>query len=125
MTTRRPRRPAARRARAVPVERPGALTRIRLLLPLLAAACSVPPWSRGQVDEAYRLCRAEVGFPPISVFQESGAGFGTFMCQCEVSYLSSRVPHEEFGSGLYLDKVNRVLFNGRTACMARYRGGER
>lgn len=101
------------------------MKRIWLSLPLLVAGCAGPPWTPGQVEEAYRLCRAEVGFPPISVFEGAAAGYGAFMCRCEVAYLSDRVPHGEFAGGLHLDKVNRVLASGRTSCMVRHRDGER
>jgi hypothetical protein len=95
------------------------------LLLLLAAGCNLSPWTKGEVDEAYRLCRAEIGFPPISVFSDGSATFSTFMCRCEVEYLAERVAHQEFTSGLHLDKVNRVLASGRTDCMVRHRDGER
>ena len=98
-----------------------------LLLALLGGlpACGSPPWTAGEKEEAFRLCRAEVGFPPISVFNESGPGFGTFMCQCEVDYLADRVPHVRFNKALHVAEVNRVLSNGRTACLFDYRNGGR
>lgn len=98
-----------------------------LLLALLGGlpACGGPPWTAGEKEEAFRLCRAEVGFPPISVFNESGPGFGTFMCQCEVDYLADRVPHARFTSALYLSDVNKVLSAGRTECLYEYRNGGR
>lgn len=95
-----------------------------LLLPLLAA-CSGPPWTAGQIEEAYRLCRAEIGFPPISVFENSSAGFGTFMCKCEVEFLADRVSHAKFTDGKHVPEVNRALLLGRTSCMIRHRDGER
>jgi hypothetical protein len=106
------------------------VTRSWLLSALLAATaaaggCSFEPWSQGQRDEAYRLCRAEVGFPPISVFAESGPGFGPFMCRCEVDYLADRVSHTRFRDILHLQEVNRVLDRSRTYCSVRYRDGDR
>lgn len=100
------------------------VTRWLLVLPLVSA-CNVVPWSAGEIDEAFRLCRAEVGFPPISVFEGAERGYGSYMCRCEVDYLAGRVAHTDFASGLHLDRVNRVLATGRTACMIRYRDGDR
>ena len=64
---------------------------LRLLVLPLVSACNVVPWSAGEIDEAFRLCRAEVGFPPISVFEGAERGYGSYMCRCEVDYLAGRV----------------------------------
>ena len=97
-----------------------------LALALLAAACRGEAWTQGQHEEAYRLCRAEAGFPPISVFEESGGGsFNTFMCTCEVAYLAERVSYAKFKDGKHVPEVNHNLMAGRSNCLFRYRKGER
>lgn len=92
---------------------------------LLAAGCSGPTWSRGQIEEAYRNCRAEIGFPPISALESDQAAFASFMCHCEVEYLADRVEHADYASGRKVDLVNRVLFHGRSACLAERGAGGR
>jgi len=99
-------------------------TLLLLLLPALAG-CGGPPWTEGERDEAFRLCRAEVGFPPISVFHPESYDFQIFMCHCEVQFLADRVEHAHFGAPEFLPEVNRVLQVGRTVCLMRHRDGER
>ncbi len=94
----------------------------------LAAAlggCMGEPWTDNERDEAFRLCRAEIGFPPISVFHPESYEFQVFMCKCEVGFLADRVPYGEFADREHLATVNRVLQVGRTVCLMRHKDGER
>lgn len=97
-----------------------------LAVAALLAGCQRPAWAKGELEEAYRLCRAEAGFPPISVFEESGgSGFNAFMCTCEVAYLAERIPYHHFKDGKHVPQVNNALGTARTSCLYRYRNGER
>jgi hypothetical protein len=99
---------------------------IGLVATALLGACERPSWAKGELEEAYRLCRAEAGFPPISVFEESGAsGFNTFMCTCEVAFLAERIPYHHFRDGKHVPQVNNALGTARTSCLYRFRNGER
>lgn len=96
-----------------------------VVVPFLLAGCGGPSWSRGQIEEAYRMCRAEIGFPPISALGTDSTAFASFMCRCEVEYLADRVAHADYASGRKVDLVNRVLFHGRSACLAERGAGGR
>jgi hypothetical protein len=103
---------------------------VRRLLPLLLALTALPgcggePWTSGQRDEAFRLCRAEIGFPPISVFHPDDYDFKIFMCRCEVDFLAERVAYHHFADNEHVAEVNRVIQVGRTVCLMRHKGGER
>lgn len=102
------------------------MRRVALALALLSGGCLKEPWTQAELSEAWRLCRAEAGFPPISVFEEAaGSGFGQFMCTCEVAYLAERIPYHHFTDGKHVPQVNNALGAARTSCLYRYRNGER
>jgi len=92
----------------------------RRLLPLLAllvVGCSQEPWSDTQQGEAIRMCRAQFGFPPISIFESQDASFTRRLCECEVEYLSTRVPYRTLQDRLRTSEVNRVLQVGGAHCL--------
>ena len=101
---------------------------LQLLMVLLlsgAAGCAFEPWTDGEKEEAYRLCRAEIGFPPISVFHTESYDFEVFMCRCEVGFLADRVAHPSFADGQHVLQVNGTLQMARSTCLMRHKDGER
>jgi hypothetical protein len=95
----------------------GLLLRLLALALLAVAGCTMAPWNDSQQAEAIRMCRSQFGFPPISVFESHEVVFVRKMCQCEVEYLSTRVPHRQFEDRLQANEVNRILQVGGAACL--------
>ncbi len=80
-------------------------------------ACRSEPWTDSEKDEAIRTCRSQFGFPPVSVFESQDVSYVRFMCQCEVEWLSERIPHRLFDDRLRANEVNRLLASGGAACL--------
>jgi hypothetical protein len=97
---------------------------LALLLTLVAltSACRDEPWTDTERAEASRMCRGQFGFPPISIFESQDAAYVRHMCQCEVDWLSTRIPHRKFEDRLKLIEVNRVLQAGGAYCLQQIEG---